>query len=89
MSNTFHTFSKELAKDFLQTVIVVDDRAFFPSNDVTKISEPIIRPGFGGDNEEPSETEGIQDDETETNSQKHEDLNAKELIDEFARNSIV
>lgn len=89
MPDDFHTFSKDIAKDFLQTVIVVDDRAFFPSDRKPEPVAKLTRPGF--DNyEESSFDDDLQgEDETEANEQKHEELNAKELIDEFALNSIV
>lgn len=90
MPDNFHSFSKEIARDFLQTVIVVDDRAFFPSN---RLSEPVgtlIAPGFETDENLPLDNNYEEFiDEVETDDNKHEDLNAKELIDKFAQHSIV
>lgn len=105
----FISFSKEIAKNFLQTVVVVDDGAYFEKCEETAPSElippqqtPSFRVKDREETEQDSEAEDSvlakdepvsdqkieESDEAEAVDEAHE-LNAKELIDDFAKKGIL
>jgi len=86
MPNTcpFTDSSREIAERFLQTIVVVDDRAFFYEEE--RPHTDLKKPGRTTHSDTGKEADMEQRDQVKTDT--HE-LNAKELIDCFAKKGLV
>lgn len=82
MSRSFESLSREVAIQFLQTVVVVDDCAYFREDDRVQPHSGLITPGF-----EQEQSSAAPDGSTLSDS-AHE-LDAKVLIDVFAERGLV
>ncbi|MEN3326714.1 MAG: hypothetical protein V7638_1521 [Acidobacteriota bacterium] len=97
----FTEYSKQITEEFLQTIMVVDDRAFFTEKESSAINTEVISPGapsFSARGVEGVE-KSVDQEFTETNKSDNEvaqssvdaahGLNAKKLIEDFAARKIV
>lgn len=87
VSDTFELFSRGIAGRFLQTVVVVDDRAFLSAaqlSDDEESSAELLPPGPRGDSDE-SESSAAR----ATGNARPYDLDAKVLNETFAKSGLV
>ncbi|MES2462870.1 MAG: response regulator receiver domain [Armatimonadota bacterium] len=88
---TFHDLSRDIVVRFLQTVVVLDDRATFDADEPNTNKKPIVKvPGRGSvtsseDHISKSSSSSANDPETDA---RHK-LNAKKLIDTFADQGLI
>lgn len=78
-SDEFMQFSKGIAKQFLHTIVFVDEKAYFNKKEQP---EPLTTPGRGV---EPVEVTTLSN----VNTQQTHDLDAKEVMDTFASQGMI
>jgi hypothetical protein len=92
LQNSFKKYSKEIVKQFLQSVMVVDDQAYYPSREqvssdfIDKVPKEISSPGLKLKNPKSKDVDKKQPadrKEVFSNDNEHR-LNVKILIDSFA-----
>jgi len=93
LESGFFKYSKELAEKFLQSTVVIDDKAGFPGpgedSIAGKMTTPMKRPKVGRPAEE-KESEGHKAETVgRTVSEDQRQLDAKKVIDGFAEKGII
>lgn len=90
-TNAFHERSVAAAKRFLQTVVVVDDEAYYPqpdSSEGTKVVHPGLESAVEATEHNEHDSESPSDPVQPVPGGRHT-LNAKRFIDSFARNGLI
>src|SRR5688572_22861846 len=103
-AKTFREYSEEIVSGFLQTIMVVDDLAYFEEADPIPAPKVVIAPGAPSFREKESPERHAEQSpndqqhstvingdlpETEVVTDKAHKLNAKKLIDDFASKGMV